>query len=80
MVQLNVLTVCTGNICRSPLAEYHLRNALNCRDFTISSAGTSAVQNGCVPDIQVAIAQRLGLADIVNHRARAIIPRTRCPS
>lgn len=67
--QLSILTICTGNICRSPLAEYYLRSALDSRDFTISSAGTHAVQNGRVPENQVAIAQRLGLTDIVHHRA-----------
>ena len=69
MDPLNILAVCTGNICRSPLAEYHLKDALDPHDFTISSAGTHAVQNGCVSDPQIAIARHLGLTDIVHHRA-----------
>lgn len=39
---LTVLTVCTGNICRSPAVETLLRAALD-PSVTIVSAGTSAV-------------------------------------
>ena len=41
----HVLIVCTGNICRSPLAEVLLRRALENRGIekiTVSSAGTGA--------------------------------------
>lgn len=42
-----ILTVCTGNICRSPLAEQLLRTRLdgstNDPDFVIGSAGLQAV-------------------------------------
>jgi protein-tyrosine phosphatase len=38
-----ILTVCHGNICRSPVAEYLLRQALPTDRFAISSAGTGAV-------------------------------------
>jgi protein-tyrosine phosphatase len=39
----SILTVCTGNICRSPLAEQLLRARLDPAEFTASSAGTSAM-------------------------------------
>jgi protein-tyrosine phosphatase len=38
-----ILTVCTGNICRSPLAEQLLRARLDPAVFTVSSAGTMAM-------------------------------------
>ncbi|MDR1766960.1 MAG: low molecular weight phosphotyrosine protein phosphatase, partial [Propionibacteriaceae bacterium] len=37
-----VLTICHGNICRSPAAQYLLREALDER-YAVSSAGTAAV-------------------------------------
>lgn len=72
MEALRVLTVCTGNICRSPLAEYFLRDALNSDHFELGSAGTHAVVNGAVPDQQVKIARTLGLVTIAEHRGRQI--------
>lgn len=72
MEALRVLTVCTGNICRSPLAEYFLRDALNSDHFQLASAGTHAVVDGVVPDQQIKIARKLGLETIVEHRGRQI--------
>ncbi len=37
----NVLVVCIGNICRSPMAEYFLKN--NHPNLNIESAGLSAM-------------------------------------
>jgi protein-tyrosine phosphatase len=37
---LRVLVVCTGNICRSPMAEHLLRAGLSERDVLVASAGT----------------------------------------
>jgi protein-tyrosine phosphatase len=41
----NILFVCTGNICRSALAEYLLKNELKNKsdNLTIGSAGTGAL-------------------------------------
>ncbi|WP_150307020.1 arsenate reductase/protein-tyrosine-phosphatase family protein [Planctomonas psychrotolerans] len=40
-----ILTVCTGNICRSPVAEHHLRAQLAAvPGVSVSSAGTMAVE------------------------------------
>ena len=41
---LTILTVCTGNICRSPLAEVLLRQRLEPLGVRVHSAGTSAVE------------------------------------
>lgn len=45
-VMIKILTVCTGNICRSPYAELFLQNEfdrISPRAFTIRSAGTHAL-------------------------------------
>lgn len=43
---IKILFVCLGNICRSPMAEFVLRDMVKRRnmqdDFYISSAGTSS--------------------------------------
>ena len=38
-----ILTVCTGNICRSPLVEQLLRSGLDGLDVDVASAGTGAL-------------------------------------
>lgn len=70
MEPLKIVAVCTGNICRSPLSEYILKDALDGAHFSISSAGTRAVRDGQVPEQQVKIAHKLGLDGIVTHRPR----------
>lgn len=52
----NILTVCTGNICRSPVAEAALRMALP--DLRVGSAGLHAlVGRDADPDSAAAAAQ-----------------------
>lgn len=67
---MNILMVCLGNICRSPLAEGILDEKL--RDFGvhIDSAGTGDWHVGESPDKRsVAIAKKYGI-DISDQRAR----------
>ena len=68
----SILTVCTGNICRSPLAEYLLREDLPPEEFNISSAGIMAVQDGRVPTQQLRIAASLGIGGMEAHRAQML--------
>lgn len=70
-----ILTVCTGNICRSPLAEALLRARLADLDVIVSSAGTQAmVGHEMTPQAQQ-LAVRLGAdaAVAAAHRARYLV-------
>jgi len=70
----SILVVCTGNICRSPMAEGFLRRLLSSRGATgieLSSAGTSGWDgSGAVPESVEAAAERG--ADISGHLARRL--------
>lgn len=71
-----ILIVCTGNICRSPVAEYLLRRGLegsagwNGRVF---SAGTGALV-GQAADETVESMMRTRGFDLSPHRARQLTP------
>ncbi|MUK02274.1 low molecular weight phosphatase family protein [Vibrio cholerae] len=69
-----ILTVCTGNICRSPMAERLLQKALTRiapDEFEICSAGTSALVDSPI-EPQVAGLVRSFDADSENFRARQL--------
>ena len=69
----NVLTVCTGNICRSPIAEDLLRSRLQALGIqsNVHSAGSSAlVGRGMTPEA-MKVAHRYGGAG-ENHEARQL--------
>ena len=73
----SILVVCTGNICRSPIAEGMLRNAIAARFGVaapdVSSAGTWGVEGAeATPDAVKAAAER-GVV-IGQHRARRLSP------
>ena len=70
----NILVVCVGNICRSPMAEALLRQALqDVSDVSVSSAGLGAlVDYPAAEHAEVLMAER-GL-DISRHKARQLTP------
>ncbi len=69
-----VLVVCTGNICRSPIAEGFLRQLLEDRaikDVEVESAGVSGLQGYPADPEAVRAAAEQGV-DISEHRARKV--------
>lgn len=66
----NILFVCTGNTCRSVMAQYLLRQALKNRDdVEISSAGTGVFFNTAPSVETVVVLKELGL-DASKHQAQ----------
>lgn len=70
--EFSILFVCTGNICRSPLAELLLRSSSNAPELTTFSAGTRALVGHQMPAEQQAIAKELGIQDPESHRAQQL--------
>jgi len=70
----HILVVCVGNICRSPMAEALLREALRGQEeITVESAGLGALVGHPASDFAVELMEERGL-DIRSHRARQIEP------
>ena len=70
----HILVVCVGNICRSPMAEAVLRNALrNQQDITVESAGLGAMVDWPASEHAESLMKERGL-DISSHRARQLTP------
>ncbi len=64
-----ILVVCTGNICRSPMAEALLRARLGARVQQVASAGTGALVGHPADPLAVEVAGIHGL-DLTAHRAQ----------
>jgi protein-tyrosine-phosphatase len=74
---MNILFVCTGNTCRSPMAEVIMRHALEERgvaEITVSSAGTGAFEGAPASEGAYLVALEHGL-DLSAHRARRLNPK-----
>lgn len=68
----NILMVCLGNICRSPLAEGLLKHKLNFTRFKVDSAGTSGGHKGQAPDKRsIAVAKKHDI-DISSQKSRQL--------
>jgi protein-tyrosine-phosphatase len=71
---MKVLLVCTGNLCRSPMAEGLLRHELetrDCSDVEVASAGTWAVPGEPATDEAIEVSDSHGI-DISSHRSRPL--------
>lgn len=70
--KINVLFVCTGNLCRSPLAEYLLRSRGPAGSaWRIGSAGLAAAEGLPASRTAIEVAAKIGL-DLAPHRSRAL--------
>ena len=73
----SILVVCTGNVCRSPIAEGMVRSILQTRfgDAAppVASAGTAGWVGSAADPSSIAAAAELGI-DISAHRARQLRP------
>ena len=70
----HIIVVCVGNICRSPMAEALLRNALRGQEeITVESAGLGALVGHPASDYAVELMDERGI-DISSHRAQQLTP------
>ncbi|KAA3641072.1 MAG: hypothetical protein DWP92_01905 [Armatimonadetes bacterium] len=67
----HVLFVCTGNICRSPLAEHLARRRWDRDDIVVLSAGTHGQPGLPATSTMVAAGREIGI-DLRCHRSRDI--------
>jgi len=68
----SILFVCSGNTCRSPLAEVIAREVLG-PGWVVSSAGSAAMEGMPASEYSVEIAAKNGL-DLSDHRSRPLSP------
>ncbi|MEZ4414758.1 MAG: low molecular weight protein arginine phosphatase [Gemmatimonadota bacterium] len=69
-----IVFVCTGNTCRSPMAEAIARDRLARRGWThveVTSAGTFGAAGAPAADDAIEVAREHGM-DLTGHRSRAL--------
>jgi protein-tyrosine phosphatase len=71
--KLTILIVCTGNVCRSPVAEFLLADLLGttARRFAIRSAGTKAVAKLPIDPTMCSLLRRRGI-ETIHFSSRAL--------
>lgn len=67
----NILFLCTGNACRSPMAEGILKDLANKHDIIVSSAGTHAFDGFPASELSVRIMKQNGI-DISGHNGQLL--------
>ncbi len=71
---MNILCVCTGNICRSPMLEAMLRDELqkqNVSNVCVSSAGIATYDGAPASEHAITVMNENGL-DVSAHRSRQV--------
>lgn len=75
VIKLNLVFVCTGNTCRSPMAEFifkaYLKSQKAFSKFTVLSAGVYAADGDPMSDYAAAACSALGVT-AENHKARSV--------
>ena len=67
----SVLVVCAGNICRSPTAEYLLKEKLAGKNISVSSAGLTALVGKPADSMAKQLAQAHGI-NMDSHQGRQL--------
>lgn len=72
---MNVLCICTGNICRSPMMEYLLTEELPKHgiDATVCGAGIATIDGEPPSAHAITVMNEIGI-DIADHRSRQLTP------
>lgn len=73
---LRILLICTGNTCRSPMAEALLNHKLKihgCKQVMALSAGVNAAADSSASPLAIAVMQDRGI-DLSRHRSRQLQP------
>lgn len=68
---MKIMFVCTGNTCRSPMAEFLFRKLIGDRDIEVSSAGLSAIKNSKANEYAINVGKLYGL-DLTKHKSTKI--------
>lgn len=70
-----ILFVCTGNICRTPMAEYFLKDLIKRENLfymvQVESAGIAALEGYPAAEFTAAVCEEFGI-DTTFHRARSL--------
>ena len=75
MYMVRVIFVCTGNLCRSPMAEGILRErwkGLGRNDLTVSSMGIHGLDNQPATEFAAQVCEEHNI-DISTHRSRQLV-------
>jgi len=72
-MSFKILTVCTANICRSPVAQVMLQQLLN-SNVVVHSAGTLAMNGNPADGMMQQIMKEKGFIGIEEHRSKPLLP------
>ena len=68
-----IMTVCTANICRSPVAQVFLSRALQNLPVQVHSAGTLAINGNYADQTMQFLLRDKGYPSIEDHRSQALM-------